>query len=132
MTADATMSRRNQQGSSLIEALIAVAILATALVSTFGTLTSFSTVNGRNQTRSNAAFAARAVIEELRYTDPETMPSTGSQTTSVTVGQNDFVVTVAYCTTSSYCSERTRHISVSISEDGQVVFSTETVFTQLR
>ena len=128
---DTTMSREGLEGSSLIEALIALAILATALVSTFNALASFSTMNKRNEARSNAAFAARAAIEELRYTDPESMPSTGTETSSVTVDPNNFVVTVTYCATSSYCSEYTRHISVSVSEDGQVVFSTETVFTQL-
>lgn len=126
------MNSKDQKGSSLIEALIALSILATALVSTFSALASFTTMNKRNEARSNAAFAARAAIEELRYTDPESMPSTGTQTTSVTVGPNDFVVTVAYCTTSSYCTDHTRDISVSVAEDGRVVFSTETVFTQLR
>lgn len=123
---------KGQEGSSLVEVLIAVLILAGALVSMFSAMTSFTAMNTRTQLRSNAAFAARSQMERLRYTDPETYPSSGTQTTTAVVGANTFTVVTEYCVTSSYCNDNTRHVVVTIQESGKDVFETETVFTSLR
>ena len=122
----------DQSGSSLIEALIALTILAMSLVYVIGTLSTFSTINDRNEARSNAAAAARTHVERLRFVDPETLPDTGSQTTSASVGPHDFTVVTSYCTVGAYCDDVTRHVVVNIQENGQSVFQTETVLTQLR
>ena len=125
-------ARADERGTSLIEALIALTILAVSLVYVFGTLSSFSVINGRNATRSNAAAAARTRLEQLRFIDPETLPASGSQTGAATVGPHEFTVITQYCVDSAYCDDRTRHVVVRIQEDGQNVFETETVITQLR
>ncbi len=123
---------KNQEGSSLLEALIAVAILVTTLVYIFGAMSSFTVLNSRNQTRTNAAFAARSRMEQLRYLDPATLPATGSQTSAASVGAYQFTIVTQYCSASSYCDSNTRHIIVSVKENGKPVFETETVLTQLR
>ena len=112
--------------------MIALVILATALVSILGALSSFTAMNNRTQLRSNAAFAARSQMEELRYTDPETLPSSGTQTATVVSGANTFTVVTEYCVTSSYCNDSTRHVVITIQENGTDVLETETVFTSLR
>ena len=124
--------RTEQSGSTLVEALIALLILTAALVSMFGAMSSFLMLNNRSQLRSNAAFAARARMEDLRFTDPETMPTTGTQSATVTVGTHNFAVVTEYCATTTYCNDSTRHVVVTIQEHGKDVFETETVFTQLR
>ena len=126
------MQHKGQEGSSLVEVLIAVLILATALVSTFSAMTAFTAMNTRTQVRSNAAFAARAHLEGLRYTDPETLPTSGTATTTTVVGANMLTVVTEYCVTSSYCDDATRHVVVTIQENGKDVLETETVFTSLR
>ncbi len=126
------MQHKGQEGSSLVEVLIAILILAIALVSTFSAMTSFTAMNTRTQLRSNAAFAARAHLEGLRYTDPETLPTSGTTTTTTVVGANMLTVVTEYCVTSSYCDDATRHIVVTIQENGKDVLETETVFTSLR
>jgi len=115
-----------------VEVLIASLVLSIALVSTFSAMTGFTSMNTRTQLRSNAAFAARAHLEGLRYTDPETLPSSGTQTTKAVVGANQLTVVTEYCVTSSYCDAATRHVVITIQENGKDVFETETVFTALR
>jgi type II secretion system protein I len=126
------MQHKEQEGATLLEVLIALLILSMALVSTFAAMSAFTSMNTRTQQRSNAAFAARAHLEELRFTDPETMPSSGTQTTSTTVGLNTFTVVTEYCVSSGYCDDVTRHVVVTVQENGRDVIETETVFTALR
>ena len=121
-----------QEGSSLVEALIAVSILAMALVFIFGAMSAFTAINNRNQARTHAAVAARTRMEELRFVDPATLPATGSQTSATSVGPHQFTIVTQYCSSSTYCDDITRHIVVSVKEHGRQVFETETVFTQLR
>ena len=127
-----TPTRGEQRGSSLIETLVALSILATALLFIFGALSSFSLINSRNQTRTHAAVAARTLLEELRFEDPATLPDTGSQTSTANIGQYQFTIVTQFCVNSSYCDDHTRHVVVRVQEDGQQVFETETVITQLR
>jgi len=121
-----------QEGSTLIEALIAMSILATAMVFIFGAMSSFTAINNRNQARTNAAIAARTRMEQLRFQDPATLPASGSQTSAASVGPHQFTVVTQYCSSDSYCDDNTRHVVVSIKEHGKQIFKTETVFTQLR
>lgn len=126
------MRRIKQEGSSLVEALIAVSILATVLVFIFGVMSSFTAINNRNQTRTNAAIAARSQMEQLRFLDPVDLPATGSQTSVGSVGPQQFTIVTKYCSIGSYCDFNTRHIVVSVKANGKTVFETETVLTQLR
>ena len=128
----AELTRPEEKGSSLIEALLALSILAMVLVFLFGAIGSFNNLNTRNQTRSYATAAARARLEQLRFADPATLPTTGSDTTLMTVGLYDFTILTQYCSTATYCDANTRHVVVNVQDQGQDVFSTETVFTQLR
>lgn len=127
-----TARRGRQRGSSLIETLVALSILATALLFIFSALNSFSLINSRNQTRTNAAVAARTLLEELRFGDPAALPDTGSRTSAASVGQHQFTIVTQFCVNTSYCDDNTRHVVVSIQENGRQVFETETVITQLR
>ena len=121
-----------EKGSSLIETLIALLILAMAMVSIFGAMATFTASNTRNQTRTYAAIAARTRMEELRFVDPATLPVTGTQTSASSTGQHQFTIITQYCPTSSYCNDNTRHVVVRVEDNGNQVFETETVFTQLR
>ena len=127
------MSRRPSEGGySLIEALVALVLLAAVLVFTLGALSSFKVATSLMETRGNAAIAARARMEQVRFTDPATLPTSGSDTMLSTVGAHVFTVETRYCINTAYCDDNTRHVVVNVQEDGQDVFETESVFTQLR
>jgi hypothetical protein len=71
-------------------------------------------------------------MEELRYEDPSTLPTSGTRTTAASVGQHQFTIITHYCLNGNYCDDSTRHVVVRVEEDGRAVFETETVITQLR
>jgi len=128
----APIRRVEQEGSSLLEALIALSILAMALLFVFGAMSAFTAINTRNQARTNAAIAARTRMEELRFVDPAAMPATGSHTSAASVGPHQFTIVTLYCSAGGYCDDNTRHVVVRVKEDGKQLFATETVLTQLR
>ena len=71
-------------------------------------------------------------MEQLRFADPATLPSSGSDTTSTDLGDYRFTIVTEYCSDSTYCDDTTRHVLVSVQENGKQVFETETVLAQLR
>jgi prepilin-type N-terminal cleavage/methylation domain-containing protein len=117
------------KGFTLIEALLAVAILGIALV---GILPSFVTLldaNTLSEERSDAVAAAQLVMEDLRQTDPLSMPTSGSSAmTLVTVGGREYETVVSYCVDATYC----RHVTVDVSFGGRTVYSVESVYTRLQ
>jgi len=123
----------NCKGFTLIEALMAVAILGIALV---GVLPSFITLldaNTLSEERSDAVAVAQLVREDLRRTEPSTLPSSGvSAVQLITVGDKEFEALTRYCVRSEYCGSASRHIVVEIAYAGTTVYQIETVYTKLQ
>ena len=80
----------NERGFSLVEVMLAVALVGTVLLGVLPALMVCKDTNTRNELRSGAAAAAQSVIEAHRKADPETLPATGSTALQViTVGDWD-------------------------------------------
>ena len=130
-------SHRFDRGFTMLEATIAVFLLALLLGTTTSGFSRLSLANRRNQLRGDAVAAGRQVIDSLRLVDVTTMPSGDtSDSQVVTVDGRDFDVTVTYCPmgTDLCGAETRRHIRVQVAdplEDNRVFYSTETVFTAL-
>lgn len=124
----------NQKGFTLFEVMISLAIFSLVLAGMAPALVAQLKFNSRSQIRTEGAAAAAQVLDAIRLLDPATLPTSGSgAATTIAIGPRTYVVTPTYCLTSSLCSSSTkRHITVSVINNNEEVFETETVFTQLR
>jgi prepilin-type N-terminal cleavage/methylation domain-containing protein len=121
-----------QEGFSLIESLVALAILAIVMGSLIPGFVYYSRTNTGMETRMEAVAAAQQVLDERRTVNPASMPSSGSTTRNVTIGNRTFTTRIRYCLQSSYCGANTRHITVEVEYNGSQVYRTQTVYTQLK
>ena len=119
----------NERGFTLLESLIALALLLVALTPPSQT---FMDANPLSEQRSNALAAAQEVMETLRHVDPASLPTSGSSGVSaVQVGAHEFEVETHYCLESSFCGSASRHLLVEVGFAGKEVYAIETVFTRL-
>lgn len=123
----------NQNGFTLIEALVAMSILSIALVGMVPGFQTFLDANSVSEERSNGLAAAQNVMEALREADPGSLPTSGtSPVQAVTVGQHEYEVVVHYCTVAMYCNAASRHVLVEVDFAGKNIYTVESVFTRLR
>jgi general secretion pathway protein I len=121
------------RGFTLLEALVALAILGIALAGLLPAFQTFLDANSVSEERSNAVAAAQQVMELLRQQDPSSLPSSGTSTVeTIQVGDHEYEVVATYCAEADYCSTAARHIVLEVSFAGNAVYQVETVFTQLR
>jgi prepilin-type N-terminal cleavage/methylation domain-containing protein len=123
----------NQRGFTLLEGLLALALVGIVLAGVLPIFLGYMDVTTRNEERSGAIAAAQMQMETSRALDPASMPESGSTGPDyVVVGDREFEVTSYYCLAASFCSTDSRHIMVEVSYGGKNVFRTESVFTKLR
>lgn len=121
-----------QRGMSLVEALVALAILGITLTSILPAFTNQTQVNRRCQERSAAVVAAQQAMESLRFEDPQTMPDEGAMAPQlVTVGEMQFEVVTRFCVNAEMCDADSRHLTVEVLSNGQKIYEVQTVYTQL-
>jgi prepilin-type N-terminal cleavage/methylation domain-containing protein len=123
----------SERGFTLLEALIAMAILGIALAGMIPTFQSFMDANSFSEERSNAVAAGQVVMETLRQAEPSSLPSSGtSSAQAVTVGNHEYEVVATYCQVPSYCTSAARHIVVEVSFAGDTVYTLESVFSRIQ
>jgi prepilin-type N-terminal cleavage/methylation domain-containing protein len=123
----------NERGFTLLEGLLALAILGIALAGILPAFFGYMNVNTRNEMRTGAVAAAQEQMEALRFGDPSTMPTSGfTGPTSVRVDDREYELISRYCIRSEFCTTHSRHVLVEVGFDGNVVYQTESVFTKLR
>lgn len=124
---------RRADGFTLVEALFAMAILGVALASILPSFLTYLDTNSLSEERSDAVAAAQLVMEELRRTDPATMPTSGSSAVRlVPVGSREFEVVTTYCQDTSLCGAQRRHVSVEVSFGGNAIYDVDSVFARLQ
>ncbi|MCP3980224.1 MAG: type II secretion system protein [bacterium] len=123
----------NERGFSLLEALVAMALLGIVMAGVAPSFLVYLNINTHNEERSAAVQAATLKMEDLRRANPASMPSSGSDAMElITVGERDFEIVSSYCTRPTFCGNDTRHVAVEVSYGDKIVFTVESVFTQLR
>lgn len=130
---------RRAEGLTLIEALVAVSILAILLAAVVPAFTNALRINTRSESRSQAVAAAQTVLESLRAQPPSAWPaySAGGDppVQQVEVGRRTFDVTVRYqeyCDASGDCFDNAREIDLEVSFRDEVRYTVSTVYTELR
>jgi prepilin-type N-terminal cleavage/methylation domain-containing protein len=122
----------NEKGFSLIESLVALAILGITLAALVPAFQAFLDANSVSEERSNALAAGQQAMEVLRHEDPSSLPSSGSSAAQIiTVGAHEFEVITHYCREPSYCGADTRHVVMDVGFAGKDIYQIETVFTRL-
>ncbi len=123
----------NERGTTLVEALFAIAILGFAVSGIMGGLMTLVDASGNSEDRSMAIPASQQVLEALRLQDPDVdMPDSGSDPPrTITVGSQPFQAIVHYCLNETYCTTTSKHVTVDLYVDGMKVYDVETVFTKL-
>lgn len=120
-----------ERGFSLIEALVALAVLSILLGSLIPTFYYYSHTNTQSEVRMEAISVAQQLLDEYRQVSPSSMPSSGSTTSSVPMNSRTFSVQTIYCSNATYCGPNTRHITIEVDYNGQRIYRTETVYTQI-
>jgi prepilin-type N-terminal cleavage/methylation domain-containing protein len=123
----------SQRGFTMIEALVSLAILGIALAGIVPGFFLYTRTNALSEVRSGSVAAAQRVFEALRAQDPADLPSSGASAAQIVpVGKNEFQVVTRYCVITPYCSAGNRHVVIEVSYGGRIVFTIESVLTQLR
>lgn len=119
-------------GFTLLESLVAVAILGILLAAILPTFFTYLDANTMSEERTGALAAAQETMEQLRQIDPAVLPVTGSAPLQVvSVGKRDFEVLTHFCTANQFCGDDSRHLLIEVSYGGRTVYSVESVFTTL-
>ncbi len=127
------MDAVSERGFTLVEAAMALLILAVVLVGVLPAFTMLLNANTRSEVRSEAVGATQIVLEGLRLSDPSTMPNEGADDPVYhTIGDRDFEVITRYCIRPEYCGPTSRHLLVEVFLDNRKVYDVETVFTKLQ
>ena len=130
--ADRSARSSSEHGTTIVEALAAIAILGFALGAMLDNMSTMTNLNARAEIRSQATVAARAELERLRLIDPGALPDGGEEESAIRIDQRTFQVVTNYCTDADFSDGTTRQIRVDVFNDGVKVFDVETVFTRLR
>lgn len=120
-----------RDGLSLLEVLVALAVLTIGLVAVVPSFTSFLHVNTGSEVMTDASNVAQTFFEGYRLQDPTTMPTSGTETSTVTYQGRTFQVATTYCVQTAYCGSGSRDIQVTVSYGNSEVFRAETVYTQV-
>jgi len=122
----------NCKGFTLTESLLAVALMGLALAGLMPSFMTYTDANTFSERRSGAVMAGQQVLEQLRRQDPRAMPTGGSSSGSLIIGDLPYQTVTRYCVAPTLCGTESRHVLVEVSYDGQQVYSLETVYTRLR
>ena len=128
-----------REGLTLVEALIAISILAILLAGVVPAFTNALRINTGSEVRSQAVAAAQTVLESLRAQPPSAWPaySAGGDppVQQVEVGRRTFDVTVRhqeYCDAGGDCFDNAREIDLEVSFRDEIRYRVSTVYTELR
>lgn len=124
--------KRQRSGMTLVESLVAAAILLIVMASVMPAFISNLRTNSDSEVRADAVVAGRYVLERYRAANTRDIPTSGSEDDTVTVRERDYAVTSYFCERGEFCTGESRHIRLEVAYEGEVEYETETVYTRIR
>jgi type II secretory pathway pseudopilin PulG len=122
----------NRQGLSIVEALIAIAIVGIALAALAPVFTSFSTTNRESERRGAAVAVSQQILDAMRQQRFSQWPINGEVRT-IQTSLGEFEVEYQYCTgepPDCFSSPNTRQVRLIIRHNERIVYEVETVYTR--
>ncbi|GIW26399.1 type II secretion system protein [Meiothermus sp.] len=124
---------RKSLGFSLIEALVALAILGILLAFVIPSFVGFLQSNTDNEVRNQAIIVAQQQMDfwrrQTKGAAGATIPMSGSTSPqTVSQGGRNYSVTTVFCPDASQCSSDKRQFRVEVRLDGRLVYSLEAVY----
>lgn len=121
-----------RRGLTMVEALIAILILAVAMASLIPVFTRNARINTQMELRSGAVSAAQLVLDDLRISQRSDWNGTWPTSKSVSAGSRTYDVGIDVCTTGADCLTTldAKHIRLEVSNGGTTYYEVETVFTR--
>ena len=128
------MGRRSEGAFSMMEVLASLLVFSVGAMGVATTFVSQMAINTKSEVRSGAIIAVNQVLDELRVSSVNALPTSGRQfVRSVTVGTRAFDVYVTYCRQNEYCtSSSVRQLHAEARLKGSMRYEVDTVFAQLR
>ena len=127
------INRLNSSGFSLIEVMASIAIFGVVAAGMTGTFVKTQQANLSNEIKSGAMGAAQKVLDELRVSDPATLPSSGTSAAQIVTIQNrSYSVTTSYCPDSAYCSSTMRMLRVTANYKDVKRYEVDSIYCQLQ
>ena len=117
----------SRKGFTLVEALIAVAILGIILAGILPSFISYSRLNTDSEFRTSAVAVAQEVMEDLRQLRLARWPET-QVVWSRNMGGRDFEVLIEHEPWED--SSNAREVQLQVTHDDRVLYEVETVYTQ--
>jgi prepilin-type N-terminal cleavage/methylation domain-containing protein len=121
-----------EAGFTMIEVLVAMVIFAVFAATMTTTFSAHIRRNYESAVRTGATLAAQQVLDSYRLEDITAIPTSGTASTTRTIGSREFEVDTSFCGNAAFCSTNNRHLTVAVSFRGEDLYEVETVFTQLR
>ncbi len=131
----------SEAGVTLVEAIIASMMFSLTVFAVVPTLTQFQLQAATNEDRSAAVAVAQQVLDSIRRTPADALPSSGATTTLPSyVGGGStsnlpyrgqyYDATITYCQTTSLCDTNSRQVVVQVAQNGRYIYKVETLFTK--
>lgn len=124
--------KNNNKGFTLIEVLTALFIFCLVCASTAPAFINNSKHNYDSQTKTIAINLADKILNDMRKDDITNYPSSGYKSTTHVINDKFYISKTYYCQTSKYCTKASRHLKVEIYKDSKLIYTVETVYTQLK
>jgi prepilin-type N-terminal cleavage/methylation domain-containing protein len=124
---------KNQDGFTLLEVLVALGLFALVTGGLDPAIRSNAKRNDRMERTTCAIHAAQKVLDGYRSKTIRSLPTSGEQAAvSVSIDQRDYEVSVFICEDDDLCDAETRRLRVVVSNRGEELYETETLYTELR
>lgn len=131
---------RPEDGVTLIEAIIATIMFSLAIFTVVPTLSQFQLQAATNEDRANAVAISQQILDLIRLVDVESLPSSGtystlpdnSSTTNMAYRGQAYTASITYCQNSSLCGTKARQIIIQVSQNGNALYSVETLYTKFQ
>lgn len=122
-----------RKGLTIIEALVAIVILAIAMAALIPVFTRNAQINTRMELRSGAVSAAQYVLDDLRISQRSDWNGAWPTSESVSAGSRTYDVAIDVCRageTGCLTTLDAKHIRLEVSHGGTTYYEVETVFTR--
>jgi type II secretion system protein I len=129
------MDLASGRGLTLVETLVALALLSVMALAVLPAFTSHADTNTRCEARADAVTLAQRQLEALRGRALSTMPaSAATESATVAAGGRSYEVETHFCLDDQFCppaSPGSRHLTVEVYYQGQRLYDAATVYTEL-